>query len=246
MTDTTGIILPSEAFGDSPLLLLDHESAQALIDAATAWVPGTGYRVLAILAIVSVLLVLNNFVKLAPHFFGGLFRWKEFALVDDNMGYARDRNIIAVVSFVPFCLIVYRWGLWDVRLPETFPSWMEDLAFPVCFAAYILLRHLLHKIIGLKAVSPDAWRTAANCWMNFFIVLTCIFMLTSLAGHISGINPSVIQRLCVYETGVTVALYLLQKFYFLNYGPGLFRVILYLCTHEILPLAILIATGVLF
>ena len=202
-------ILPmEEAFPGSALEMTSSEPAVFPHDTAT-WEDTPVNSILTIVFILVFLLNLRNFLDILPSIARCFTRWKENLNIDGSVQLARDRNIVAAILVVPFCLIVDRFGIWSPSLLEDMPHWAGSLPVIGAALAYILIRHILVLALRPKRSHEDSYLSMHRSSFTWFIILCIITFLSVAALSLSGSAPETIRRVFLIETAV---IYLLLDF----------------------------------
>ena len=78
------------------------------------------FNILALISFFIILLLLNTLIGVFPSLMACLVRWKESVNLDASVQLDRDRDFMALTMILPFCLIVFRFGLY-------MPDWMKGI-----------------------------------------------------------------------------------------------------------------------
>ncbi len=236
-------ILPmEEAFPGSALEMMSSEPAVFPHDTAT-WEDTPVNSILTIVFILVFLLNLRNFLDILPSIARCFTRWKENLNIDGSVQLARDRNIVAAILVVPFCLIVDRFGIWSPSLLEDMPHWAGSLPVIGAALAYILIRHILVLALRPKRSHEDSYLSMHRSSFTWFIILCIITFLSVAALSLSGSAPETIRRVFLIETAVIYLLFIFSKLQISLSFCNPLSTFLYLCTLEILPTGLLIASA---
>ena len=241
--DTLQVRPAAEAFTSGSLVIpLPGEAAQAAV-------PGWGnYPVnylLVILSILFFLLSLGRLVNIFPTLIRSLSRGKEVLNLEDSMGLLRDRNSMALVLIVPFCLVASRYPLYTPAFLGWLPPGWRTVGIIGVFLLYLLLRWILVRTVPHRGVNNDSWMIAYRSADNYFIL--AVLLLTGLCGLLSllGVEDLTIRTVAYYILGLSYLLFVLRRTQILAYSCNHFKAFLYLCALEILPAALLVVSGVL-
>lgn len=188
---------------------------------------------------------IRSLLKILPALGDCLNRWKGNLDLEDSLQLSRSRNLIAGILFVPSCLIVYRYGLFEPRFLEQVPEIWRFPAVLGIFLLYLLVRGYLNWQLEMHDYGRTVF-TAAN--RSFFSYLIALFLLLFLIG---GILPVFVRTPETRRTVLLVVLAAFYLFYLLRRSQifasvcNPFITILYLCGLEILPTGLLVFTAVL-
>ena len=70
------------------------------------------FNILASISLIIVIILLRRLVNIFPSLLACTIRWKENVNLDASLKLRIDRNKLAVAMIVPFCLLVYRSGIY--------------------------------------------------------------------------------------------------------------------------------------
>ena len=97
------------------------------------------------LALLMLLPLLDQYIKLFPALIGSLFSTSTAVRTEDKCKLSRSRNHLFTISILPFCILVWHKGLYC-------PDWMGHLETPWDFlstAGVVLLYFLLRYAIKI-------------------------------------------------------------------------------------------------
>lgn len=238
-------ILPmDEAFPGSDLRMLSAEPAVFPHDTAQ-WEDNPVNSILTLASILLFLLNLRNFLDILPSIARCFTRWKENLNIDGSIQLMRDRNIVAAILIIPFCLIADRFGAFAPDFFEELPHWVGCLPLVGAFLAYILLRRILVVILRPKRSHEDAYMSMHRSSFNWFIILCIITFTTVAALSLCGTAPTVIRKVFIIETAVIYFFFLISKLQISASFCNPLTTFLYLCTLEILPTGLLVAAALM-
>ncbi len=132
-----------------------------------------------ILASVSVLLMitfLRKLVTLFPSLFACMLRWKENVNLESSVKLSYDRNLLAAILIVPFCLTVERFCLYE---PSFIAKMDEKIRIGVIFGVflgYFIIRAVASGIALAYTEKKKAYSPAAKSAYTFFIMLALILL----------------------------------------------------------------------
>ena len=192
------------------------------------------------------ILYLGRLVELLPYLLGGVWRWKAVMNLEDSMGRMRDRNGVAVIMTIPFCLACSKAGLLPMNFLSGLSPGLRTIGVMGVFFAFFVLRALLIEIVGNGKVSRDAFQISNRCAYNFFILATLVLILAMGVMYFMNLEEQTIRKISYYILGFFVLVNMIRRTQILSNTCNQFTAILYLCALEILPLATLIAAAMIF
>ena len=205
----------------------------------------TTAEILILISIILFIASLNKFINILPYMLGCLLRWKECLNIENSMKVCRNRNAVAGIMLIPFILTTCKYRIWPSFLKSGLDEPYLILATLGIFIGYISIRAAgflsARNIKGNKKILKGTSGTS----LTFFCTATVIITITSICASVFDLSWELIRSIILYEFAVLYAIMIIRKTQiFINYCSVL-STILYLCTLEILPTAILIVTAVL-
>lgn len=208
----------------------------------------TGYtygpaEIAAIICILTVMLSVRRITDVIPSMLGCLFRWKEAFNLEYSVRLSRNRNITFIVLTVPACLLAARFRLYD-------PDFMSGMTPPLrllvtcgVFIGYLLTRRLSGTVFRPKTMDRNAYNAARMLFLTFFSLMSMVCIITAGALSFTDTDDTVIRQVSLYITGGFYLLFIFRKCQIFSHYCSLFSTILYLCTLEILPTGLLVASA---
>jgi len=192
------------------------------------------------------ILYLGRLAELLPYLFTGIGRWKAIVNLEDSMGRMRDRNGVAVIMTIPFCLVCSRFDLLPMKFLSGMSPGLRTLGVVGILLGFFLLRAILIEIVGNGKASRDAFQISNRSAYNFFILATLTMVLATGVMGFAGLDDLTIRRISYYILGFFILVNMVRRTQILSNACNQFTAILYLCALEILPLAIFIAAAMVF
>ncbi|MGM9741486.1 MAG: DUF4271 domain-containing protein [Candidatus Cryptobacteroides sp.] len=196
------------------------------------------------MAVASILVVLymRRFVTVLPYLVGGIFRWKKLAELEYNMRLSRDRDALILPSAL--MMIVYL-SLLDVLRP----SFMEGLTpgmktaatFGVC-TAFFILRGILILVTPSRKIHRDTLNAANGAGGDFLIMAAAFLSILVILRAFSPDFALSVRTASYYVTGILWIVFLIRKKEIIAADAGQLQAFLYLCSVEILPAVLLVAS----
>ena len=238
------IIRDAGEFFSGRLLLPTHGTDTAFNSLSWADTP-VNWGLITIFTILFIL-YLRRIVELLPYLLGGIGRWKVIVNLEDSMGRMRDRNGVAVIMIIPFCLACSYAGLLPFKFLSGLSPGLKTVGVAGIFVGFFLLRAILIEIVGNGKASRDYFQISNRSAYDFFILGTLTLILALGVMSFIGVDNGVMRRISYYILGFVILVNMVRRTQILSNGCNQFTAILYLCALEILPLAILIAAAMIF
>ncbi len=199
-----------------------------------------------ILVVVSVLLcimVLGRFMGLIPYLTDSFRRVRGSVALEGSIRVRQDRNLVALSLVIPAILLVWRYRLYNPELIDGLDSDIRLCAVAMALSAFVLFRKLMYMLLRPRRGKENfshAYRVAFTYFIFLMIFLLLMVGILSLA----GVEDAVV-RWVLYGASAFVYLLFLHRFLqILSLSCNPLRTFLYLCGLEILPLSLLIVSGI--
>lgn len=232
-----------EAFRNSKLVMASAGDVQIT---APAWSDMPLNALLCGISVLLGILALYSLISLRSAMGGCLRHWRGCVELEHNIHNTNDRNLAALVLALPFCLIADRYSLYRPDfLSFAGPGW-HSAATVGAFLAFLIV----HKVSGLAARLPNCnsdFKAAAHKTPRTFFIIYTLLMLAT-AGVMRALNApeSALRTVLYVELAVGYAFALLRIGQIIAARHSFLPTILYLCALELLPVALLIVSAVLF
>ena len=186
------------------------------------------------------LLNLRSLLKVAPSLADCVARWKGNLDLEDSIQLSRSRNWIAAILFIPMCMVVYAYDLFN-------PDIIKDLA-PVprlgvvtgALVAYLLLRAFLNWQLEMHNYRSKTFTAANHSFYNYAIILFFLLFFTgAVANAVTG-DPALTRRILFWVSGLSYIFYIIRRGQIFASACNPFSTFLYLCSLELLPTAALV------
>ena len=203
------------------------------------------FNTLALISLLIIITLLRRLVSIYPSLLACLIRWKESVNLEMSVKLSRDRDILAVVLIIPFCLTAFHWGLYHPSFIENFGQ-TAGLAITICiFIIYILLRWALTSLCRSKKSRKSAYSTSVAAGRTFFIILTLLLM--AIGGILSfiGVDHQTIKDAMIWVSGAIYLLFIFRRTQIFASSYNFFTVFLYLCALEIIPTGVLVTSAMI-
>ena len=204
------------------------------------------FNILTLISVLMCLTLLKRFVAIFPSLLACTIRWKESVNLEASVRLSNDRNRIAFVMIIPFCLVAYRFSLYTPTFMEGFDENIRLAILIGIFIAYILLKMILHKSFRPHRGNNRVYDTAGKASFTFMIILALILMAAGGVMTFAGVEEELIRNAMLWISIATYALLVLRKTQIFASSCSLFTAFLYLCALEILPTGILVVPAIIF
>lgn len=203
-------------------------------------------RVAVAFAVLLFLLCFKDIILLFPHLMYAVRMSRGGVTLEHSLSMARIRNTVALVHVLPFCLMADRFALYRPAFWQLIPAEWSLPATILVFGAFLLLRTLCFQLSKPRRLSSEQASTVRRCGYNYFILLTWLMLLTIGVTGIFAPDPVTVKVILLCETAFAFLLSILQSTHFLGGLLSRFTTFLYLCTFEIMPAAVVVASAILF
>ncbi|MBQ9451639.1 MAG: hypothetical protein IJU34_10055 [Bacteroidales bacterium] len=217
------------------------------LDAFPAWGDLLTNRILAVIAIFTLLTGLPDLFRLAPQLLYSFDRPRGAAALEHSLGMARIRNLTALACILPFCLMADRYALLRPAFWTHIPAPWSAPATVGLFIAFLLVREIFYLICRPRRLSTESYLTLKHNPYNSFILLTALMLVSiGILSVLLHLTDPAIQTVLRVEIAVIYLFALLRSGQILGgFGIG-FTTILYLCGLEIIPAALMVAVVMFF
>ena len=234
---------PMEEAFRSGTLLMGDEARRAGEALSVSWGDIPLNWGLVIASALALAFSIPSLYRIIPHIFKCFSRWRWNLTIEASLQLARTRDSIALLSIVPFCLIVSRFRLFDPAFFGRVPETWRTLAVIGVFLAWYLIRSLLYLAAEARASHLSTFQTARHAERNYFVILT--FFLFAVVGVLYAFRAAeeTIRIVLFVTMGLVYLVFLVRKFQILSSSFSPLSTFLYLCAIEFLPLGMLVAAG---
>ena len=187
---------------------------------------------------------LNKFINLVPSLVGCIIRWKENINLEDSTKLCLSRNSLFILLLIPFCLVIEHLKLYNPGILSGLATPYHFLATTCIFICYLFIRTLLNRFVNFGKISKKNFTAAANSFRTYFVITATLVLATSGISELADIPDLYTKKIVFYEIIAVYGLLLLRKTQIFTNFCSLIAGILYLCTLEILPTGILIASAI--
>lgn len=230
---------------DFGTLHLPTERPAAIVAAGWGDVPAHTWMLLACAVII--LFLLLEIYKLLPAMMGCLTRSRGNLEVEHSVSTARSRNTCARLLSATFIVAADRYALYNASFiaPWSEP-WLRLAELAAVLVAFNSIRLLMHALlIELRRNRPDhETRLALRRGIYNYFICFVLLMLISLCVLVAFRASDIAIRWCIWgELAMMWLVALVREGQILSSKCGGLSTFLYLCGLEIIPAAVLIASG---
>ena len=228
------------------LLHLPEELPAGMPVESTVFAADGVTEILTAVCVLAFILSIRRLVNVLQSMLSCLFRWKEAFNLEYNIKLCRDRNIIFYILLLPFCLLVTRYGIYSPEfMTETGTGNAVRLVFFAgIFVIYLLIKRVLGLIFRSDDIDSTAYTAAKRLFLTFFS--TAVLCCLALAGILSytSISDNTVRLVLTYTLSFFYLLLVFRKSQIFSHYCSVLSTILYLCTLEILPTGLLVASAI--
>ena len=198
---------------------------------------------LAVIFTFLVLLNVRSLFKIIPSLWDSVTRWKGNLDLEDSLQLSGSRNIVAVLLFVPSCMLAYSHSLYH-------PDYMDGLspAFGLAatcgtFLAYLTLRTFLNWQLEMSSYRTKTFTAANRSFYNYAIILFILLFPTSGLLDAFAVEESHTRVIMLYMTAFSYLIHIFRRGQIFASACNPFTTFLYLCGLELLPTAALVLSA---
>ena len=204
------------------------------------------FNALALISVIIVMILLKTIVEILPSVLACLIRWKENINIEASVRLSRDRDFSSIAMLLPFCLVVFRFRIYDPSFISNLPDSTRIWAVIGIFAAYILVRKSATMLVHPRRMQQKTLAATEKSANTYFIFLTLILLLAGSTCSFFDASLNTIRLTSLWLSALIYGLYLIRKVQIFASSCSLFTAFLYLCALEILPTGILVVSDVIF
>ena len=192
------------------------------------------------------MLTLKTIVGILPSSLAAAIWWKESINLESSVKLGRDRDMSALAMTLPFCLIVFKFRLYD----PSFISGMADGArlwmIIGIFVVYVLVRRAAVMLVRSRRMPTKIYSAADKSANTFFLLLTLLLLAVGSIASFAGLSQEGVRTVLLWLSALIYGLYLLRKLQIFASSCNIFTAFLYLCALEILTTGIMVVSDVIF
>ena len=200
--------------------------------------------ILTMLFIILGIASLRRIINLVPSLVGCIIRWKENTNLEDSTKLCLSRDYIYYILLIPFCLILYRFRIYNPEFLSDIPDFYRFLCTTGIFLIFLFLRQIMQKFIRFGKISEKNFGTAANSFKTYFVILVTLLLISLGILELADLPEIISKTVLTYEIISIYLLFIFRKTQIFINSCSLLSGILYLCALEFLPTGILVASAI--
>ena len=172
-------------------------------------------------------------------------RWKGSLDLEDSIQLSRSRNWIAAILFVPFCMVVYSYRLYDPDIIADQPPLIRLGAIAGALVVYLLLRSFLNWQLEMHNYRSKTFTAANRAFLNYVVILFFLLFFTGAVVNVLGGDETLVKQVLLWIIALTYLFFIIRRGQIFASACNPFTTFLYLCSLELLPTAALVISAVL-
>ena len=132
------------------------------------------FNALALISVIIVMILLKTIVEILPSILACLIRWKENINIEASVRLSRDRDFSSIAMLLPFCLIVFRFRIYNPSFISNLPDPTRLWAVIGIFVAYILIRKAASMLVHPRRMQQKTLAATEKSANTYFILLTLV------------------------------------------------------------------------
>lgn len=189
------------------------------------------------------LLNIRSFFKIIPSLLDSVTRWKGNLDLEDSLQLSGSRNIVALILFVPFCMVVYSHSLYRPDYMDGLTPEFQLAATTGTMLAYLALRTFLNWQLEMSSYHSKTFTAANHAFFNYIIILFLIVFPVGAILNISVGNKELTRVVLLHVIAVTYLFHIFRRGQIFASACNPFTTFLYLCGLELLPTTVLVLSA---
>ena len=187
------------------------------------------------------LMAMPYFRKCGQDVFVSCFEGRGLAAMQNNLQMVRARNLCLAALYLPLCLVLGYYRIFDLDLFDAVPDELRILPQIGLFTFYFLLRTLMYALFQPRRDSREGYRLARGLARNAFLPMTAAAL--TAAGLLSLFRPdaALARQVILGAILLIYIIYLFRLYQILRTSYSRFSTFLYLCGLEFLPTGLTVA-----
>lgn len=194
--------------------------------------------ILVIAAVLFVIVNLRNFKDIYQAVIGCAYRWKSNMTIERSLQQSGARNVSAAACILPFCLVMSRFAADNDSFLNICDEKWRSLAVIAVLTGFMILRRFCYNAGRYQGIPEEVFRVGHRCIRNYFIIATALIVATACVLSVCGANDLLIKKIVLVEFGLAYLMFLTREKQIFDSICHGFRTFLYLCSLEILPVAV--------
>lgn len=191
------------------------------------------------------LLSIRSFFKILPSLGDCIMRWKGSLDLENSLQLSGSRNLVAIILFVPLCMVVYSLGLYQPDFIGALSPALGLAATCGTMLAYLLLRLFLNWQLEMGSYRTKTFTAANHAFHNYIIILFMIVFPVGAVLNIAVGNKELTRVVLMYAIAVTYLIHIYRRGQIFASACNPFTTFLYLCGLELLPTTVLVLSAFL-
>ena len=204
------------------------------------------FNALALISVIAIMMLLKTIVGIFPSILASVIRWKENINIESSVRLSRDRDFASYSMVIPFCLLIFRFRIYNPGFIANLPDIARLWAILGVFAVYILFRKSAVLLARPRRIPQKTYLAGEKSANTFFIFLTLVLLSVASIATFFNAPQEAVRTACIWLSALIYGLYLLRKVQIFMSSCSLFAAFLYLCALEILPTGILVVSDIIF
>ena len=189
------------------------------------------------------LLSVRSFFKILPSLGDCVLRWKGNVELEDSLQLSGSRNLVAIVLFVPLCMVAYSHDLYHPNFLDSMPHGLQLPVIVACMLTYVILRAFLNWQMEMGLYRTKTFIAANRSFISFIIILFIILFPTGAILNIFIDNKEFTRIALLHVTLLAYAFYIFRRGQIFASTCNPFTTFLYLCGLELLPTTVLVLSA---
>lgn len=203
------------------------------------------FNILALSSLLIVLLMLRRLVGVFPSLMACLIRAKENINLESSVQLSRDRDILSLTMIIPFCLTVWKYGLYSPSFVSECNDNIQMCIIAGVLLAVIILRKALGWIFHSPKINGKVYSCASKAVRTFFSLLTLVLLACGWIMSSADAPAEAIKSAMLWISAAIYLIFLIRKTQILSSSSSFFVAFLYLCALEIIPTGAIIASAII-
>ena len=227
---------------NSGSLLMPVQTTGNTLETIHQWGDSLPVSIMVVAATILAICNVKNFLMIIPSLYESFIRAKGSANLETRITLIRARTITALVLIVPFCMVADRFTLLDIDYIQAMNPFMRLGATIGVFFVFFLLRIVIGWQIEPKFKGRDAWGIGRRSAHGFFIIMTVLELLAVAGLSLAGVEDHSIRSVLYHIIALIYIVAVFRRMQILRVSCNSLTIILYLCTLEIIPTGLLLAS----
>jgi len=212
------------------------------VNELAAWSDHIPVRILIVISVLALLFFASDLITLFPFIRNCIFRSTGCSSLEYSFSTVRIRNVVAVLLFLPFCLVADRYLLYSPSFMNAVIPGLTVFCVMGVLMAYLVVRLICFALFRPLRLPSETLSTIRNIPFDYFIALVPVMLLTVGVMGFFHIPDAPVRIVLLWETAFFYLLSITRSFQILASKCNIFATFLYLCALEFLPAGLLLAS----